>query len=127
MHTVDAALYRGIEVRAVPGPVTSSSSAGTNQLLCDGPGPVRHAGDVLDVLGQIRPWPPDDRRHRSAPTTSIDGPTRRVLNAIDRTPTPTTVIAERTGLPLGSLSATLIRLEALGLVRSAGGWWERTG
>ena len=49
--TADAAIARGIEVRVVPGPVHSSASAGSNQLLYDGPGPVRNAQDVLDALG----------------------------------------------------------------------------
>jgi DNA processing protein len=49
--TAEAAIARGIEVRVVPGPVHSSASAGSNQLLYDGPGPVRHAQDVLDALG----------------------------------------------------------------------------
>lgn len=49
--TVEAALERGVEVRAVPGAVRSAASAGTNQLLYDGAGPVRNADDVLDSLG----------------------------------------------------------------------------
>jgi len=49
--TVDEALARGVEVAAVPGPVRSPASGGTNQLLVDGAIPVRHAGDVLGVLG----------------------------------------------------------------------------
>jgi DNA processing protein len=126
LHTVDAALDRGIEVRAVPGPVTSSSSAGTNQLLWDGPGPVRHAGDVLDVLGEIRPWPPANWPDRRSSHRPSDETSRRVLNAVDSTPTSTTVIAERTGLALGQLSSTLFRLESDGLVRGRGTWWERT-
>jgi DNA processing protein len=48
--TADAAIQRGIEVRAVPGPVRSPASAGTNQLLFDGPGPVRDARDILEGL-----------------------------------------------------------------------------
>jgi DNA processing protein len=126
LHTVDAALDRGIEVRAVPGPVTSSSSAGTNQLLWDGPGPVRHAGDVLDVLGQVRPWPPPDRPDPGSLEGSLDETGRLVLAAVDPTPTSMTLIAERTGLLLGQLSATLLRLEATQLVRGGGSWWERT-
>jgi DNA processing protein len=126
LHTVDAALDRGIEVRAVPGPVTSSSSAGTNQLLWDGPGPVRHAGDVLDVLGEVRPWPPGDRPDPHPRDVSLDQTSRRVLGAVDPTPTPMTVIAERTGLGLGQLSASLLRLEASQMVRGGGSWWERT-
>lgn len=126
LYTVDAALDRGIEVRAVPGPVTSSSSAGTNQLLWDGPGPVRHAGDVLDVLGEVRPWPPPDRPDPRRLDGSLDDTGRRVLGAVDQTPTSMTVIAERTGLGFGQLSATLLRLETGQMVRGGGSWWERT-
>ena len=65
--TAEAALERGVEVRVVPGPVRSPASAGSNQLLYDGPGPVRSAQDVLDALGIAAParrpgWP-----DRSAP------------------------------------------------------------
>ncbi len=49
--TAEAALARGVEVRVVPGSVHSSASAGTNQLLYDGAGPVRDSQDVLDGLG----------------------------------------------------------------------------
>jgi DNA processing protein len=40
----------GRDVGAVPGPVTSWLSAGTNQLLADGAAVIRDAQDVLDVL-----------------------------------------------------------------------------
>lgn len=56
--TAEAALERGVEVRVVPGPVRSPASAGSNQLLYDGPGPVRDARDVLDALGLILPDAP---------------------------------------------------------------------
>ncbi|MEM7341882.1 MAG: DNA-processing protein DprA [Actinomycetota bacterium] len=54
LHTVDEAIERGCPVLAVPGAVTSSASAGTNQLLVDGAPPVRAAADVLDAIG----WAP---------------------------------------------------------------------
>lgn len=53
--TAEAALERGVDVRVVPGPVRSPASAGSNQLLYDGPGPVRSARDVLDAMGMILP------------------------------------------------------------------------
>jgi DNA processing protein len=62
--TAEAALARGIDVAAVPGPVRSPASEGTNQLLADGPAPVRHAGDVLDMLGRVAAWPPRDHHQR---------------------------------------------------------------
>lgn len=158
MLTVAAAAERGVEVLAVPGPVTSASSLGTNQLLHEGVSPARHAGDVLAALGDLRPWsgaplarrPPDrtgrapardgndqgsmwecgpDRQRpgpgRPASTARLDAGAQRVLDAVDRTPTATSVIVERTGLALGSLSLVLLRLETLDLVRGQGVWWER--
>jgi DNA processing protein len=157
MLTVAAAADRGIDVLAVPGPVTSASSAGTNQLLHEGLAPVRHAGDVLAALGDLRPWPPTPpaappskrgvrpstasgkpsdhpgSRGRTwdvphpAPMGHLDPSERRVLDSIDRTPTATSVIADRTGLPVGALSVVLLHLEARGLVRGEGAWWERHG
>jgi len=52
-HTVDAALRRGTEVGAVPGPVRGSASVGTNMLLHEGAAPIRGAQDVLDALGMF--------------------------------------------------------------------------
>jgi DNA processing protein len=69
--TAEAAIARGIDVRVVPGSVHSPAAAGSNQLLYDGPGPVRDAWDVLDGLGILvpdrdRPRPGATRRvHRS--------------------------------------------------------------
>jgi DNA processing protein len=158
MLTVAAAADRGIDVLAVPGAVTSPTSAGTNQLLHEGAAPVRHAGDVLAALGDLRPWPPktatatqkgshspgtkkfstagDATAPRGEPLPApghtpptgighLDGHATRVLNCIDRTPTATATVIERTGLPLGALSVILLQLEALGLVQAEGTWWER--
>jgi DNA processing protein len=195
MLTVTAAAERGIDVLAVPGPITSPASAGTNQLLHEGLAPVRHAGDVLAALGDFRPWPPHQMRpnlpssppkspmpaaptpqrathppepprretpppapppETPAPETAgsvkpsppgapspgsgrpggrptrpgrsrvhLEPPERRVLDSVDRTPTATSAIAHRTGLPIGPLSTVLLHLETLGLVRGEGLWWER--
>ena len=48
--TADLALKLGRDVAAVPGPVLSPRSAGTNALLRDGATLVRGAEDVLDTL-----------------------------------------------------------------------------
>jgi DNA processing protein len=124
MLTVEAALARGVDVMAVPGPVHSPASAGTNQLLVEGPTPVRHAGDVMDALGDVRPWPSEAQL--SFPGTGrLDRQARRILDAVDWTPTPPNVIAERAGLAIAPLSVALHRLEELGLIREHGGRWER--
>lgn len=68
MSTVQWALSLGVEVAAVPGPVTSPASAGCNALLASGAQVVSRAEDVLALAGRARePWrdPPeldDDER-----------------------------------------------------------------
>jgi DNA processing protein len=132
MLTVDAALARNVEVMAVPGPVHSPASAGTNQLLVEGSRPVRHAADVLDALGDVRPWPaaPQPALLPAAnvgrpPRAALDAAAGPVLDAVDWTPTTPGVIAERTGLAVAPLARALRRLEQRGLVRENLGRWER--
>jgi DNA processing protein len=55
----DLALEEGREVQAVPGPITSALSKGTNALLRLGATPVTGAADVLEAIGI---GPPDSRR-----------------------------------------------------------------
>jgi DNA processing protein len=148
--TAEAAVARGVEVRVVPGPVHSSASAGSNQLLYDGPGPVRNAQDVLDALGLIlapRPTPGRVRgstvsRHLRRPpdgrSSTRDGPVpdeqagsltreeRSVLDAVGWQPTLLSQVMDRTGLPVGSASRALDSLEAAGRLSREHHWWART-
>jgi DNA processing protein len=153
--TADAAIARGIEVRVVPGPVHSSASAGSNQLLYDGPGPVRNAQDVLDALGIFndsgatspRPrTPPGSRQsHPGARMPPAPGPAGRqgrpdlgsraaslgreataVLDAVGWQPTLLSQVVDRTGLSVGAASQTLDTLEATGLVSREESWWVRS-
>jgi len=132
MLTVDAALARGVEVRAVPGPVHSPASAGTNRLLLDGAGPVRHARDVLDVIG-VDQGPPSHAQQargalaRSAPAEPPPLPAddRRVLEAVGWAPTLLGRIVERSGCGVGVAVAALARLEGTGLVVAGNSWWVR--
>ena len=119
MITVEAALERGIEVRVVPGPVHSSASAGTNQLLYDGPGPVRNARDVLDALGIFRPDPVAD----AAGPRSAGG----VAAAVGWRPASLGQIMGRTGMTAAETVRALERLEAAGQVARQGDWWSRVG
>jgi DNA processing protein len=130
MLTVAAALDRGIDVLAVPGPVHSPASAGVNQLLSEGCGVVRGAEDVLDALGEVRPpaGAPAPIGAGPAPLTeggALTAEEERVLTAVDWTPTATAVVVARTGLALGVAGALLRRLEDRALVAGGNGWWER--
>ncbi|MGH9077360.1 MAG: DNA-processing protein DprA [Acidimicrobiales bacterium] len=131
MLTVDAALARGVDVGAVPGPVHSLASTGTNRLLVDGATPVRHAGDVLDHFGlAATPGPeataaagcrPAGRPRPPRP----EGPDRQVYQAVGWAPTSLGRVVDGAGLDLGTVGLCLSHLEELGLVEGSGGWWAR--
>ncbi|MGH9105479.1 MAG: DNA-processing protein DprA, partial [Acidimicrobiales bacterium] len=143
-HTVDAALRLGTEVGAVPGPVRSSASVGTNTLLHEGATPVRGAADVLDVLGISAPGPAGTAiGAQGAPRRAGDAkagegcpqpaPARiafgalesQVLTAMSWQPLCLEDIVERSGLPPSAVVVSLEALEQQGEVTGEAGWWSR--
>jgi DNA processing protein len=80
LTTADFAQQLGRPVAAVPGPVTSRFSAGTNSLLAAGAAVARDTRDVLDqLLGPDAP--PADDVPQAVP---IEPRLRRLLDAIER-------------------------------------------
>jgi DNA processing protein len=131
--TADAAIERGIEVRAVPGPVRSPASAGTNQLLYDGPGPVRNAADILLALGTAVPATAT-LRHRTQPETrdaAVDGPARAAapepafLTAMGWQPRSFNWIVAHGGSDVAAVADGLEELASAGRVKEERGWWQR--
>lgn len=134
--TAGAAIERGVDVRVVPGPVSSPSCAGSNQLLYDGAGPVRSSRDVLDTLGMLMPDPPGPAggsgRGRKGPRSGVDGRAtglsaleRSVLSAVGWVPVSVNKVAERSALSLPNVVTALDQLAARGLVYDDRGWWTR--
>lgn len=121
--TAEAALARGVEVRAVPGPVRSAASAGTNQLLYDGAGPVRHATDVLDSLGLFDVATP--RRVQGRDRLVLSGLGRTVLESMGWQPvTPNQVVLTAGVSPAEALQA-LDELTETGFVVESAGFYTR--
>ncbi|HUR49049.1 MAG TPA: DNA-processing protein DprA [Acidimicrobiales bacterium] len=120
-HTVDAAIERGVPVMAVPGPVGSKASEGSNQLLREGCAPACELDDVLTALGLERcsGAPFVDIRRR--PDACDEG----ILAAVDWAPTSLEKLMRRTTLGPGEITAALYRLLSKGWVRCTDGWWER--
>ena len=140
LHTVKAALRRGIPVMAVPGSVRSSASAGCNGLLVDGAAPARHADDVLSALELAicaRPevCAPDRRptvalppRHKPRPVPPPPGsPADRVLQSLDQDPASLDAVVGRSGLAVAEVAEALEVLSAAGLAAGTDGWWYRGG
>ncbi|MDW8214985.1 MAG: DNA-processing protein DprA [Roseiflexaceae bacterium] len=111
--TVDYALEQGRDVFAVPGPIFSPRSEGTNQLIKHGAGLVTCAGDILEALNmgvaasqqEVRAALPDD------PVEAA------VLALVGYEPLHIDDLQRRTSLPIYEVSAALAVLELKGFVR----------
>jgi DNA processing protein len=123
MHTVEAAMARGVDVMAVPGPVGSPVSEGTNRLLVDGVAPALGADEVLIALN-LTTTPrlftePKKRR------VSLSAEARRVLDVLDFVAMPTDRVVEASGLARGTVMVALQELLAARRATGGGGWWSR--
>ena len=122
MHTVDAGDTRSRPILAVPGPIVSPASAGTNRLIADGCTPVLETGDVLVALGLATAG----RRQPAADTRATPvGEEATVLDALGFAPASLDQLVSRTGLRPPAVALALARLEADGWVVATAGWWER--
>ncbi len=119
--TAEMAIEGGRQVGAVPGPVTSWSSSGTNKLLAEGAAVVRDAQDVLDLLlgpGAVAAL-------RVGPPTSPAG--RAALAAVEGGAGTADAIANESALCFSDALVVLAGLERDGYVSSdAAGRFSRT-
>lgn len=129
LHTVDAAIERGRTVGAVPGPVHSPTSTGTNALLADQALLVRSADDVLVAMGLGRS-PTTGRaaaKPAGQPALPAEGDDAVVLDAVGWAPTPTDDVVASSGVGVATVLTALHRLVAAGLVEAGPGCWARCG
>ena len=122
MLTVEQAQLRDRTVLAVPGPVDSPASAGTNALISEGALVCRGADDVVSALGLslegVANSPVDNR-------PEPDGDAASVLAVLGFTPVSIESLSRDLDLDLGRLSVALGRLEALGWAERRGPFVER--
>jgi DNA processing protein len=120
LYTVEAALERDRPVLAVPGPIHSPASQGTNHLLAEGCPPLCRIDDVLTALGLVgsAPLPPDRR-------PSPGEPDRRVLEAAGWSPTTLDALARRVDLPPVDLASSVARLVRSGWFDEERGFYQR--
>jgi DNA processing protein len=114
----------GRVVAAVPGPVTSSASAGCHALLRNGAELVTRADDVVELVGQIGELAAEEPR----PTTALDGlgdAERQVYEALPgRGAATVDEIAVASGLAPEQVLGPLAILEVAGLTRRDDGRWR---
>jgi DNA processing protein len=107
--TAHLALDQNRDVFAVPGPITSRLSGGTNKLLKQGAIPCTGTEDILaqlDTQAPVRP-PPD--------TASLPETERHVLQSLDEPLLPDE-LARRLKLPAAEIARLLVALELKDLV-----------
>lgn len=133
-HTVTFALEQGRDVFAVPGPITSPASEGTNQLIQDGARLITSAADVLDELrgvarardvavpaaGRPAPRAPELPLTADAPA-DLAPEEARVYGALALEPRHVDELAAAAELPTGTVLAALLGLELRGLVEALPG------
>lgn len=111
--TAEMAADCGRIVGAVPGPVTSWRSAGTNALLADGACLIRDARDALEAI--LGPGAAPERR---AGGPELSAAEEAVLDAIEGGAGAADRIALLTGVGPGQVLAAVSRLELVGLVET---------
>lgn len=108
INTATQALELGRQVAAVPGPIDSEQSKGTNQLIKDGSEVITSPADALALLGiTIKPEPPPPL----LPDTE-----QKVWDSITAGATLTDDLPALTGLTLAECLAAITSLEIMGLV-----------
>lgn len=120
LNTAGHAASLGRPLGAVPGPVTSSTSAGCHRLLREYDAVcVTNADEMAElVLGPL------DVPHPLS-SGAADPERMRVFDALSSRAVPLEEIARRSGLSVSSVRGALGLLELEGLAREGGGGWAR--
>jgi DNA processing protein len=109
------------DVGAVPGPVTSRASEGTNDLIVEGAAPIRGAQDVLDRLLGVGV----ERVRRCG--LPLEPELARVAEAVGLGSGTCDAVAAASGVVANDVAVALARLELLGYVQSdPAGRYSRT-
>ena len=109
LNTASQALELGRTVAAVPGPIDSDQSRGSNQLLRDGAVLIAAPEDALSLLGISAP------SEKAQPTLLPDSE-QKIWDAIEGGFTNTDSLPSATGLTLAECLAAITSLEIMGLV-----------
>ncbi|WP_331350656.1 DNA-processing protein DprA [Cellvibrio sp. UBA7671] len=136
--TASYALQHDREVFAIPGSIHNPLARGCHQLIRQGATLVETAQDIVDQLAGLLSYKRQEVKSARAaqpelfaePAVVDEGPQlgedeRSLLQALGYDPLPVDLLAERTGLDVGNLSAQLIGLEIKGLIQQVGACYQR--
>lgn len=114
LHTARFALEQGKDVLAVPGNITSKTSAGTNNLLKAGAVPVTSSEDILNVLGL--------RQHSGdwQAASGRDPEEQTILSLLLQGISDGEALQHTSQLDIATFNQTLTMLEISGKIRALG-------
>jgi DNA processing protein len=114
----------GRVVCAVPGPVTSSESAGCHKLIRTGAELITRADEIVEIVGAVG----ELAAAAQPPGSALDGLSaseKRVYEALPaRGASSAAELALESGLPIGQLQGELAMLELAGLAVQDNGRWR---
>jgi DNA processing protein len=113
VNTATQALDLGRTVGAVPGPIDSHRSSGSNLLLREGAQVIASLDDALGLYGVSR-----KRTNSQPPAGGIE---EQVWRALSAGPASLEIIGARTGLPVRQVLEVVARLELIGMLRQLDG------
>lgn len=116
-------------VAAVPGPVTSTSSVGTNELIRAGIASlVTDAAECAELLGSLGTDLAPPAQAATTPTDDLSEISRRVFDALPiRRSSTVDQLTRSAGLSVGDVLGGLGALELHGLAARAADGWRRAG
>ena len=127
--TAGTALEQGREILAVPGPITSRTSLGPNQLIRDGGAALyREPDDLLSLYPEVDPGFRAGLRtggDRDLARGRIRTELQRILGVLDGTPRTLEGLAEELTVRPETLIGALSELEIVGLVEQDGAGFRR--
>ncbi len=120
--TARLAAEQGREVFAVPGPITSPVSEGSNRLLSEGAKLVSKAQDILEEFEEFRGFKAELKKSipRNA-DAALTAEEQELLNLISLEPVSIDQLLVKFRLGSGRLSNTLLSLELKGAIRALRG------
>ena len=110
--TANFALDFNREVFAVPGPIFSENSKGTNKLIKEGAIPVTCGKDILEA------WGIDFEEEKGE--ILLEGMEKEIWEILSE-PTEKDLIIQKIGRPTSEISSAVALMEIKGLIKSSGG------
>ncbi len=117
--TVGAALAQGKDVMAVPGPITSPTSVGTNRLIRDGAEPLLELNDLLAHYGTVKAEAPGDQVELGLPPEAppdLTAAERMIFDRLCTGPVDVDTLLLRLQSPAAELLGAISQLELRGLI-----------